>query len=277
MTELASPPRLSPEIPVRAPRFEYREAPEAWLDDDPVATRIVDALSLIFPEGERFFIRAVKHYAEIFEDDPALAARVRGFIGQEGRHGHEHERWNKLLAARGYPVERFLAFYKELAYDRIEKVMPPHLCLATTVALEHMTSTLAVIVLTTPILEGAHPAVQPLLYWHAVEEIEHRAVAFDVLAKLDPRLSTRALGFAIGAGVLGFFWARAFALLQAHATDGYTQPRRRFARQLRGTLPIVARSVVSYFRPGFHPHDEDLSALVAEGLSRAGVAASLTR
>ncbi|MBX7191107.1 MAG: metal-dependent hydrolase [Sandaracinaceae bacterium] len=258
-------------IPVRAPRFDFNDAPEAWLDDDPVATRVVDALSLVFPEGERFFIRSVKHYARVFEDDPELAARVRGFIGQEGRHGHEHERWNKLLASRGHPVERFLAFYRALAYDRIEKATPPHLRLATTVALEHMTSTLAVIALTTPVLDGAHPAVRPLLYWHAVEEIEHRAVAWDVLAKVDPRLSTRALGFAIGTGVLGLFWARAFAMLGEASKDGRTRPRRRFGRNLRAMAPILARSMADYFRPGFHPEEKDLSALAREGLVRAGI------
>ena len=258
-------------IPVRAPRFDYGEAPAAWLDDDPVASRIVDALSLVFPEGERFFIRSVKHYAKVFEDDPELAARVKGFIGQEGRHGHEHDRWNKILAARGYPVEQFLTFYRGLAYDRIEKATPPHLRLATTVALEHMTSTLAIVALTTPVLDEAHPAVRPLLYWHAVEEIEHRSVAWDVLAKVDPRLSTRALGFGIGTAMLGLFWSRALGMLSAHANDGRTQPRRRFARNVRATLPFLAKSVAEYFRPGFHPDEVDRSALVAEGLRRAGI------
>jgi predicted metal-dependent hydrolase len=268
---LAATTTTPPKITVRAPRFEYVEAPEAWLDDDPFASRVVDALSLVFPEGERFFIRSVKHYADVFEKDPELAARVRGFIGQEGRHGHEHERWNKILAARGYPVERFLAFYRQLAYERIEKATPPHLRLATTVALEHMTSTLAIVALTTPVLDEAHPAVRPLLDWHAVEEIEHRSVAWDVLAEVDPRLSTRALGFGIGTAMLALFWSRGFAMLSEHAADGRTQPRRRFARNVRRTLPMLARSVADYFRPGFHPDDVDQSALVAEGLRRAGL------
>jgi predicted metal-dependent hydrolase len=255
-------------IPVRAPRFDHADAPEAWLDDDPVATRVVDALSLIFPEGERFFIRSVKHYAHVLADDPELAERVRGFFGQEGRHGHEHERWNRVLAARGYDVEGFLRFYRELAYGRIEQATPPHLRLATTVALEHMTSTLAVVALTTPVLDGAHPSVRPLLYWHAVEEIEHRSVAWDVLAKVDPRLSTRAVGFAIGSAMLGLFWMIAFRRLDR---GGPRQPRRRFARNLRAAAPLVARAVLDYFHPHFHPDNLDLDPLIADGLARAGI------
>jgi predicted metal-dependent hydrolase len=268
MTETTTEVLRSRPIPVRAPRFEYVEAPEVWLDDDPVATRVVDALSLIFPDGERFFIRSVKHYADVFAADPALAARVRGFFGQEGRHGHEHERWNRVLAARGHDVEGFLRFYRELAYDRIEKATPPNLRLATTVALEHMTSTLAVVALTTPVLDGAHPSVRPLLYWHAVEEIEHRSVAWDVLAEVDPRLSTRAAGFAIGSAMLGLFWTTAFRRLDR---GGPRQPRRRFARNLRIAAPVVARAVLEYFRPDYHPDDQDLDHLVTEGLARAGI------
>jgi predicted metal-dependent hydrolase len=259
-------------ITVRAPRFDHADAPEAWLDGDPGASRVVDALSLIFPEGERFFIRSVKHYASVFEKDPELAARVRGFIGQEGRHGHEHDRWNKLLASRGYPVEAFLKRYRRLAYERIEGATPANLRLATTVALEHMTSTLAVVALTTPVLDGAHPSARTLLSWHAVEEIEHRAVAFDLLTKVDPRLRTRVAGFAIGTAMLGLFWTQAFTMLSAHSKDGRTQPRSRFSRHVRATLPFLGKSVLEYFRRDFHPEDHDLSELVAEGLRRAGIA-----
>ena len=90
-----------------------------------------------------------------------------------------------------------------------------------------------------------------------------------MLAKVDPRLSTRAAGFAIGTAMLGLFWARAFRTLDR---GGPRQPRRRFARHLRLAAPIVARSVLDYFRPGFHPDEHDLDALAREGLERAGIA-----
>ena len=130
-------------IPVRAPRFALgAEVPRAWLGGDLAATHVVDALSLIFPEGERFFIRSVKHYLDRI-DDPVLLEQVRGFFGQEGRHGHEHDRFNRMLEHHGYDVGAFLAWYRALAYEAIEPRVPPHLRLATTVALEHMTTTLA--------------------------------------------------------------------------------------------------------------------------------------
>ncbi|MDQ3031583.1 MAG: metal-dependent hydrolase [Myxococcota bacterium] len=262
-------------IPVRAPRFALDgEVPRAWLDGDLTASHVVDALSLIFPEGERFFIRSVKHYLDAVADDPELLEQVRGFFGQEGRHGHEHDRMNKILTAQGYDVEGFQRAYREIAYERIEKVVPPHLRLAATVALEHMTSTLAEIAFTTEALDGAHPRIREMLLWHAVEEIEHRAVTWDVLARVDPRMSTRAAGFAIGTTMLALFWTSAYVAIARDAKRLEPVPSRRsrsFDRAFRKTIGIVGRSVAEYFTPGFHPGARDVDHLASEHALRAGL------
>lgn len=262
-------------IPVRAPRFALdEEVPRAWLDGDLRASHVVDALSLIFPEGERFFIRSVKHYLDDIGDDPELLERVRGFFGQEGRHGHEHDRMNRILAAQGYDVDEYMRWYRTLAYERVEKAVPPHLRLAATAALEHMTSTLAEIAFTTEALDGAHPRIREMLLWHAVEEIEHRAVTWDVLARVDPRMSTRAAGFAIGTAMLGLFWTSAYAAIARRAEQLPPVPSRpspSFDRAFRKTVRIVGRSVVEYFTPGFHPDARDVDHLASAHVARAGL------
>ena len=79
-------------IPVRSMGFEFDESiPRWWILDTPIATHFSNGVNLLFPDGERFFIRSVKHYMDVIDRDPELRARVRGFFGQEGRHGHEHE------------------------------------------------------------------------------------------------------------------------------------------------------------------------------------------
>ncbi len=256
-------------IPVRAPRFALDgEVPRAWLDGDLAATHVVDALSLIFPEGERFFIRSVKHYLDRV-DDPDLLADVRGFFGQEGRHGHEHDRFNRMLDAHGYDTERFLAWYRHLAYRRIEPMVPPHLRLAATVALEHMTTTLAEVAFTTEALDDAHQIVREMLLWHAVEEIEHRAVAWNVLQQVDPRMTTRVLGLAIGAAMLGIYWSGGVAYLAEESRRLERPARRRspsFTRGVRKAIPMIARSIGAYLAPGFHPDHHDIDHLAREGL-----------
>lgn len=248
-------------ITVRAPRFETSDVPAAWLAGDPVASDLVDALSLIFPEGERFFIRSVLHHASAYESDLVLRAAVKGFVGQEGRHGHEHDRMNRAIASRGparkAAVARFLALYREAFYRRLEPATPPVIRLAATAALEHLTATLAEVALGTRVLDDADPEIARLLRWHAVEEIEHRAVSFEVLERVDPRLRVRAAGMGLGLGVLGAAWAFAFVSLRSSALPASDAPDREASRRFWGragrTVPEVARSIRSYLRRDFHP------------------------
>lgn len=265
-------------IPVRAPRFslDERDVPRAWLGGNVLSTHVVNALSLLFPEGERFFIRAVKAHLPAVEGDPELMERVRGFFGQEGRHGHEHDRLNHLLEAHGYDIERFLHVYRRLAYAVIEPATPPHVRLATTVALEHMTATLAEVALTTEVLENAHPEVRRLLFWHAAEEIEHRSVAFDVLARVDPRMRTRAVGLAMGTAILAVFWSTALLVLLAEERAlppdrDDARAGRHFAREVKKAAPIAFRAMRAYLRRDFHPEAGLAQELAVRALEAAGI------
>ncbi len=260
-------------IHVRAPRFDFGKIPRGWLATDPLASDLVDALSLIFPEGERFFIRSVLHYAEAYENDPELRARVRAFVGQEGRHGHEHDRMNRALQERGHDVERFLSFYRRLGRDVLEPSSPPNMRLATTAALEHMTATLAEVALGTRVLDDCHPELARMLRWHAAEEIEHRAVAFDVLTKVDPRLRTRVAGMAFGVGELLFFWAVAMVVLR-RSDRGSLRPTdrlasRRFWRQAGRAVPRVFRAMARYTARDFHTDEAHIDPVMGAKVDRA--------
>src|SRR5207244_3358365 len=59
--------------------------------------------------------------------------------------------------------------------------------LAVTIALEHFTAIMADAMLTNDgVLEGADPRMAALWRWHAIEETEHKAVAFDVYKTVAP-------------------------------------------------------------------------------------------
>src|SRR5688500_14974256 len=187
-------------ITVRKMEFDFdpNVVPRWWFMNNPVATHIANGLHLVFPEGERFFIRSVKYYVDQIADDPVLLERVRAFFGQEARHGQEHADSFEMIAKQGYDVRRFLQFYEGEALPRLEKLFPPNLNLAITVALEHLTASLGESALADAFLDEAHPVMRALLRWHAAEEIEHKSVAFDVLKKVDPRYSIRISGMIVG-------------------------------------------------------------------------------
>lgn len=79
--------------------------PRHWHSGDAFKTHMFNAMSVLFPDGERFFIDSVRHYRERVED-PALKQQIRGFIGQEGHHSREHLVYSDRLRALGYDIDR---------------------------------------------------------------------------------------------------------------------------------------------------------------------------
>lgn len=263
----------------RTPRLGFTGVPKRWFAGSAAATQVANGVNLLFPAGERFFVRSVRHYMDRL-DDPHLVAQVRGFFGQEGRHAQAHERFFDTLREQGYDIDAILKPYEELAYGRIEKRTSPALRLAVTVALEHFTAIMAEDALAAGDLQGAHPVMRQLLEWHALEELEHKAVAFDVLRAVHPSYALRVTGMVLASLVLGGFWIDATRTLLAQ--DGMTL--RDAAREL-GTLREVAeragqpmskpiftrvflRGIREYLRPSFHPNDKDHSHIVRETLAR---------
>jgi predicted metal-dependent hydrolase len=258
----------------RAPDFDLDGLPRYWMAGLPVPTAIGNALHLIFPMGERFFVRSVRHYLGDI-DDATLREQIRGFFGQEGRHAHEHERVFETLRAQGYDIDRFLRLYKRIGYDFIERISPPKLRLAVTAACEHYTAIMAEGALAeNGTLEMVDPKMRELLRWHACEEIEHKAVAFDVLKKMHPSYALRLTGMVLATTLLIAFWVMGTTMLLRQEKD---LSLREIARQLFRTQqrePIIRRvflrGIREYLRPSFHPWDNNNLEIARKNLASLG-------
>jgi hypothetical protein len=246
---------------VRRPDFALDETvPRWWMWDDRVLTRNSDALHMLFPSGERFFVRSVAHYRKRIED-PALKARIKAFSGQEAVHGKAHEAAFGLLERDGIEHRDWLRWYETLAWKRLEPVAPPLLRLSVTVALEHLTASLGEAAFVDRLLDHAHPAMRDLLLWHAAEELEHKSVAFDVYEAVGGGYLVRVLGMVIALLGLLFFWRSATKHL-LRQDGGY---RRRDMAAMRQKLldagydrsALFLGALRDYLRPGFHPDQRD--------------------
>ena len=239
---------------VRHPDFEFSDVPRRWCDDDQLLTHVINGLSAVFPDGEKFFMRAVAAFES--EADEELLQRIRAFYGQEASHGKAHRATFEMLEAQGYRIENWLAWYRAHAYrDGVESRVSPTTRLAVTVALEHFTATLAEVAFTPgELTDRMHPEMARLLRWHAAEEIEHKSVAFDLLSQVDPRWRTRAAGFVIGLLVLGLYASSAAHHLARQ--DGLRGARLRLAIELL-RRPRVLRKGAAFLRPRFHPDEDD--------------------
>lgn len=246
---------------------DLTDVPRHWMGGHPVPTHIANGVNLLFPIGERFFVRSVNAYLDQLED-PQLRADVRAFFSQEGRHAHAHDRFNQVLRDQGYEIDRFLERYERIL-RAIEKRLPKALNLSTTAAVEHFTAIMAEGAFTSSLIEHAAPPMKTLLAWHALEEIEHRSVAFDVLQQINPSYWLRVAGLAVATTTLAGFWVWAAISLLRQDEAARSAPR-----WLAGPdrPPIVRgvflRGIRAYLKRSFHPKDAPLDHLAAEWMKK---------
>jgi predicted metal-dependent hydrolase len=247
--------------------------PRYWFGGNAVGTHIANGVNLLFPAGERFFVRSVRYYMDHITD-PVLREQIRGFFGQEGSHAREHERQFRLLEEQGFDLTTFFKFYNWLAYEVLEKASPPELRLAGTAACEHFTALMAENALRIRLLDHAHPSMRALLLWHSAEEIEHRAVAFDVLQQVNPSYALRVAGLALATVTLSGFWALGAAtLIQQDKQLGWKRAvsEWRSIRANRKQEAVFVRGIREYLKRDFHPSQNRIDELAAEYIESVGL------
>lgn len=256
------------DVRTRRIRFSYPQGSlrQHYVDGDLVMSHVVAVLSGMFPEGEDFFVRSVRDLRHRVAD-PELAQQVAGFIGQEVTHGREHRELNQRLAEMGYRSVKVDAHVRRLL-RLVDRLGSRRRRLAVTAALEHYTATLAEVLLENPEAQRllGETEVRSLLLWHALEESEHKAVAFDVYrAAGGPEwLRIWIMRTASAVFLLEVVGHTALSLLRDPATYRPFVLFRSLAA-LRHS-PFLQRDVLrrlrSYNRPGFHPDDWDATALI---------------
>jgi predicted metal-dependent hydrolase len=245
-----------------------------WLGGDAYRTALFNALSMSFPIGEQMFIDSLRAIPAEQITDPVLAAQVRDFIGQEASHRFVHEQYNAHLVRQGFEYARGPALAARIA--QVSK-LPVFVRVAITSALEHYTAMLADGLLRHPLwLDGAEPHMRTLWEWHAAEETEHKAVAFNAYRTIRgkgfhsylPRVLTYL-------HVSALFWLDAF-LQTAHNLhrDGTLWQWSTWKSGLRtwfgrsGLAWHFLPPALQYFRPSFHPWQHANGKLAEQWLAR---------
>jgi uncharacterized protein len=260
-TRPSAPPGV--EITPRKMRFTFDGTSRRWAANDRVFTGFMEALSMLFPEGERFFVESVLHFRDRIED-PVLRRQVTAFAAQEGMHAAEHHKYN--VHAAGPLAEQWEALAGHLREPPAQRVFSPMNRLAITVALEHFTAIMADQLLRDPTYAALmEPEHARLWLWHAVEETEHKAVAFDVYRAMGGGYVRRAAImqlmttlFVVGCvrllvGVLRNDGETGRPDVGRFLTLGFVSP---------GYFRKIFPAWLDFFRPGFHPWQRDNSDLI---------------
>lgn len=252
--------------------------PRHWFMANVFATHLANGVNMLFPAGERFFVRSVRRFEDRITD-PVLRQKMRGFYAQEGSHAREHDRFNRILDEQGLDAARFLRFYERVAFGVIERIAPAELSLSATAACEHFTALMAENALRLHILDLAHPTMRALLLWHAAEEIEHRDVAFDVLRQVNDGYGLRIAGMAVAASLLGGFWALGTTTLLVQDREAgagrifrdWRALRRKQRKAYPGRKPVFTEGIRRYLAREFHPSDAEIDHLAGEYLASVGL------
>ena len=249
-------------LPIVRKNLEFRlnEIPRFWFGGDPFKTRVFDALSLTFPDGERYFIQCVRLYRDQIQD-PALSERVQAFIQQEAQHGIAHDKMNQILLDQGMPIQHYID-QVNVRFKHSLKRYPANLNIAITAACEHLTALMATVFFSEKsTMAEAHPFIRGLFAWHSVEEMEHRDVAYDVMhdvAQTPDSIRYLALGL-VTVMMFGFTMQRTNGLLKQ---DGFTawQRLKMFRQGLKwllgraGILTTQKNEYLAWYRSDFHPN-----------------------
>jgi predicted metal-dependent hydrolase len=246
--------------------FSAENVPRYYVGNDPFLTTFVTALSSLFPEGEFFFVEAVRHYRDRITD-PELKADVSGFIGQEALHSMAHKAFNDAATVQGFQVDKLDRDVGILL--RAVKRFTPHIFqLAATACLEHYTAVFTEMLLQNDaLIEKFSPEIRNLYLWHSVEENEHKNVAFDVyqtvggsyLLRASVMIPTTLIFFP----VIFFFQARLLAKDTQLFNVRQNLKGFNYIFGYKGVFSSLLPKYLDWFKPNFHPSHHDTDALLA--------------
>jgi predicted metal-dependent hydrolase len=236
------------------------DIPKYWMGNDPFKTRFFDAMSTLFPMGEKFFITSVREFRDQVTS-PQLQQEVKDFTRQEAQHSLVHRQYNERLKAQGVEIDSINERIENRLFIDAAKVTTPVQRLAITSALEHLTSMMCTSFFERrELLEASDARVRALYAWHAIEEVEHKAVAFDMLTKV-AKAGYWQRNLAMLTVTFGFPITVATIMNHMFKVDGFSRWQRAklWARGLwwfykpGGLFMPTLGYYLAYYKPGFHP------------------------
>lgn len=275
----------APALKVRNVHFNFDKVTKHWILGSSIATHFVNSMHVVFPEGEKFFVRSVRRFSKDIKDD-RLKKEINSFCGQEGVHAREHQRFWEVMEEQNLKPMWFANFLKTTAFsgrysyenvsrnvlNRIQPRLGDKFALSVTTALEHYTAIMANALFHEPIAtnDNIAPQMLELLHWHASEEIEHKAVCFDVLKEVDDSYLLRVSGMGLATvllwGYLGI--GQIYFISQDKDKSIVKMPFETYL--LLKTVVFgeigknLSRHLLEYFKSDFHPDNIDDRYLIEQ-------------
>lgn len=168
---------------------EVKNINKYWFDDNPSLTHFMSALSVLFPDGERFFMKSMNAYRNQLPD--YFIDELNEFCLQEANHGRVHNKLNSLLDSKNLlKLEKNTKRALELA----SKILNKKQQLALTICLEHITMLMGEQLMNRHDLTiRMESDAKDIWLYHSAEEVEHGHVAFNIYKYVNGNYITRAV------------------------------------------------------------------------------------
>ena len=283
--------RAGASFPVRRMNFNFDTVPEYWMGGNAGLTHFMTALSALFPAGEKFFIDSVRavRYHSMLKNNADLQKEISAFIGQEAMHTHDHVAFNAAAQKFGHDVDA-LERHTDAVIQTIRKFMAKlakpigitqeMIDLTTTTALDHFTATIASQLLTNSHIQElmTDDTMKTMWLWHAIEENEHKAVAYDVfegvfgkgLRAYALRTSSLVISMVILFFIQNYFLWRLLKQDKQLNLENLRMIYRYAYSPSKGIITGMGKEMLLYFNPNFHPNDFDTTTLLNTWKAKLG-------
>jgi predicted metal-dependent hydrolase len=252
-----------------------------WHSNDIVISHFFSGLQATFPEGERFFIDAARDVRDNNKEKlpEKLLPQIQAFIQQEAFHGQTHDAWGEALINLGFTRMRdFDNELKELRINAKEEV-PAMLRLSITSAVEHYTASLAHLFLRQRrFIDGASNPFKQVMLYHALEEVEHKAVCYDLFKAAGGSYRLRIIGLLIASADVAYQGRKRHIYLLKKSGQWNLKNRIKAWKLIWGWNGIIHSLLpytLRYLKPGFHPWEtderKDLNERYADDFAAAGM------
>ncbi|OTG91151.1 metal-dependent hydrolase [Acinetobacter sp. ANC 3832] len=251
-------------ITVRRPKINTKQIPRYFIGKSPLISYFFTALSLTFPDGEQFFVHSVRNVRDRIQDNEQLQARISAFIGQEAMHAQLHDTFNQDWRRDDYHLDAYTRFISEGI--KYMKSQPKIAQLALTCAFEHFTAIFATNILNnSKLIEQSDPEAIKFWLWHAIEEIEHKSVAFETYKAVydNETVRLRTMRYAMASFVMASLYGGGHLYLKDFKNN-WKYPIQN-AKGLFFIIGMFTQSIPElkdYFRADFHPDDHNQDELI---------------
>ena len=254
------------EVIVRDLKFDLTDTTvnTHWFNNDPWSSHFMTAVLAVVPEAERWVLRSAREQmAKI--SDPGIKKAARDFIHQERIHAREHDIMNRILVKKGLPIDRFEEGFKKRRLW-FQSKLSVEMQGAIAASFEHFTAVLSSAFLENPdVFEDTDPEIVSFLYWHFVEETEHKSVSFDVFVEAcgggSRAYVTRSIGMVLGTAIgASLLFSNLYMLVKEDK-----QLLNAKSALIMSYCVLIKPAILSkmlyhtprYFLPSFHPWDDD--------------------